>query len=92
MDYAIKEKQAIIASTDTPSIREAGRIAQKRRDANRLQARNQSKLVAAINHLGQKWVLHPYYNECEHPHHSIKHKHSAILAPVMRDASQAGRI
>ena len=38
------------------------------------------KRRAAIDSLGENWVLHPQYSALANPHHSLRFRHSARLA------------
>lgn len=48
------------------------------------------RLITAKAYLQAKWVLHPHYNPNANPQHRVKG--SGLLAPIMAQAKQAGRL
>lgn len=50
------------------------------------------KRAAAINILGDRWVMHPHYRPAQHPYHRPSYKESAILKPIIDEARAGGRL
>jgi hypothetical protein len=85
MDYALPFRRELIANA-------SGRPLTTDEQMRVTRMRLSSKRAAAINRLGDTWVLHPGYQPERHPHHRPSHKDSAVLKRVADAARQEGRL